>query len=323
MSKTAYLFGEIHGSEAVCLKEFEIWKDFYGRGFRHLFLEIPYFNAQFLNLWINSEDDLILDELWADNKGAAGNSDFDREFFIKIKLFCPKTVFHGTDIGHTYDSTGKRYLESVSQDSEEYRLAFENAEQGRKYYEKWNEKCGESYFEGSREKAMTENFIREFDKANCDIVGFYGEAHILSEYGANLGISENMCSMLKKHYGEGIKIVPKLLKNLINPLSRTEIEIKSKKYEADYFGKIYTPYDETCEYIEIFRLKNFGNDFERFSKKENFIPEMIYPCNINDNDVFVIDSLKNGKSVMIQIFICDSFSEDYGKITTEIVLEEK
>ena len=68
MTKTAYLFGEVHGSEAVCLKEFEIWKDFYARGFRHLFLEIPYFYAQFLNLWMNSEDDLILDELWADNK---------------------------------------------------------------------------------------------------------------------------------------------------------------------------------------------------------------------------------------------------------------
>ena len=42
MSKTAYLFGEIHGSEAVCLKEFEIWKEFYDGGLRHLFLEIPY-----------------------------------------------------------------------------------------------------------------------------------------------------------------------------------------------------------------------------------------------------------------------------------------
>ena len=154
MSKTAYFFGEIHGSEAVCLKEFEIWNDFYNRGFRHLFLEIPYFYAQFLNLWINSEDDLILDELWADNEETAGNSDFDKEFFIKTKLFCPKTVFHGTDIGHSYDTTGKRYLETVSPDSEEYRLASENAEQGRKYYEKWQEKCGESYFEGSREKAM-------------------------------------------------------------------------------------------------------------------------------------------------------------------------
>ena len=323
MSKTAYLFGEIHGSEAVCLKEFEIWKDFYARGFRHFFLESPYFYAQFLNLWMNSEDDLILDELWADNKGSAGNSDFDREFFIKTKLFCPKTVFHGTDIGHTYDSTGKRYLESVSPDSEEYRLALENIEQGRKYYEAWEKYSGEDYIEGNREKEMAENFIREFNSVNGDIVGFYGEAHIFSECVGNFGISENMCSMIKNHFGSKIQVVPELIKNLIEPLSSTEIELCEKKYSADYFGKVYTPFDETCDYIEIFRLNNPGNDFGGFSKKDNFILEMLYPCGISDGEVFVIDSLKDEKSVLIQIFICDSFSDEYGKITTEIDMEKK
>lgn len=237
MSKTAYLFGEIHGSEAVCLKEFEIWKDFYDGGLRHLFLEIPYFEAQFLNLWIKSEDDFVLDELWIDNEGTAGNSVFDREFFIKIKLSCPKTVFHGTDIGHAYNTTGKRYLESVSPDSEEYRLALENIEQGRKYYEAWEKYSGEDYIEGNREKEMAENFIREFNSVNGDIVGFYGEAHVFSECVGNFGISENMCSMIKNHFGSKIQVVPELIKNLIKPLSATEIELCEKKIFCRLFWK--------------------------------------------------------------------------------------
>ncbi|MBQ6876832.1 MAG: hypothetical protein IJO22_00320 [Oscillospiraceae bacterium] len=323
MTKTAYLFGEVHGSEAVCLKEFEIWNDFYSRGFRHLFLEIPYFEAQFLNLWIKSEDDSILDELWRDNKGTAGNSIFDRDFFIIIKLLCHETVFHGTDIGHAYDTTGERFLKTVFPDSEKYRLAADNIEQGRNYYKAWQENIDESYIEANREKSMAENFIREFDKVGCDVVGFYGEAHVFSEYVGNFGISENMCSLLKKHYCEEIKIVPELLKNLITPLSLTEIELNGKKYKAEYFGKVYTPFDESCEYIEIFRLKDTENDFSAFPKKENYIPEMLYPCSININDVFVINSLNNEKSVMVQIFICDGFSEEYGNMTTEINMEAK
>lgn len=323
MTKTAYLFGEIHGSEAVCLKEFEIWKEFYDGGLRHLFLEIPYFEAQFLNLWIKSEDDSILDELWIDNEGTAGNSVFDREFFIKIKLSCPKTVFHGTDIGHAYNTTGKRYLESILPDSEEYRLALENIEQGRKYYEAWKKTADEDYIDGNREKEMAKNFIREFDSVNGDIVGFYGEAHVFSECVGNFGISENMCSMIKNHFGSKIQVVPKLIKNLIEPLSATEIELCGKKYSADYFGKVYTPFDETCDYIEIFRLNNTENDFCGFAKKDNFIPEMLYPCGISDGEVFVIDSLKDEKSVLVQIFICDRFSDEYGKITTEIDMEKK
>ena len=62
---------------------------------------------------------------------------FDREFFIKIKLSCPKTVFHGTDIGHAYNTTGKRFLKTVSSDSEEYHFAAENIEQGKNFYEIW------------------------------------------------------------------------------------------------------------------------------------------------------------------------------------------
>ena len=317
MTRKAYLYGEIHGSEIVNLKEFEIWKDFYNRGFYHLFMEIPYFEAQFLNIWMESKDDSILNELWSDNEGTSGNSPFDHDFFAKIKLLCPKTIFHGTDIGHAYGTTGKRFLKTVSSDSEEYHFAAENIEQGKNFYEIWKS-SPEEEADSFRENAMAENFIREFNSIDCDIVGFYGEAHVFSECVGNFGISENMRSLLLKHCGKEIEIVPELIKNFINPLSVEEIEIKGKRYLAGYFGKVYTPFDETCEFIEIFRLNDCGNEFINCPQKENYIPEALYPVPLNDGDVFVIDSLKGGKSFLRQIFICCGFSEEYGKITVEI-----
>lgn len=321
MTKTAYLFGEIHGAEAVCQKEFEIWQDFYKRGFRHLFMELPYFYAGFLNMWIKSASDDILSELFSEK--TSGNSEFDRKFFKDIKAFCPETIFHGTDIGHAFNTTGKRYLETVSPDSEEYRIAAENIEQGQKYYRTWQNSANGEYsdMEGIREKAISENFIREFDSVCCDIVGFYGDAHVFSEETGTFGIEENMCSIIKKHYGDSIAIAPEFIKNLINPLFCTEIFINGNNYIAENFGKVYTPFDKTCEYIEIFRIADPEHDFERYIKKDNFIPQALYPCIINSNDVFLINSLKDNKIVLKQIFICDGFSEEYGKITTEISLE--
>lgn len=321
MKKTAYLFGEIHGSESVCQKEFEIWQDFYRRGFRHLFMESSYFEAQYLNVWMKSDDDFILDELWRDNEGTCGNSVFYRDFLVSIKKFCPETVFHGTDIGHAYETTGKRFLGTVSADSEEYRIAAENFEQGKKYYEAWYERGDEDYIEANREKNMAENFIREFDSLNCDIVGFYGEAHVFSEETGNFGIEENMCLALKKHYGTDAEIFTELLKNRISPLFQTDVSVLGKEYTADYFGKVFTPFDESCEYIEIFRIQNPQQDFESCVKKDNFIPEALYPCNVNDNDIFLINSLNDEKVILKQLFICDGFSEEFGKTTTEIIPE--
>ncbi|MBQ6700494.1 MAG: hypothetical protein IJM98_07490 [Oscillospiraceae bacterium] len=321
MTKTAYLFGEIHGSEAVCQKEFEIWQDFYKRGLRHLFMELPYFYAQFLNLWIKSGDDNILCELWENGKGTQGNSNFNREFFVEIKKLCPETVFHGTDIGHAFNTIGTRYLETVSPDSAEYRIAAENIEQGKIYYKTWQENGNEDYIDANREKSMTENFIREFDSLNCDIVGFYGEAHVFSEETGNFGIEKNMCSAIKNHYKDKINIKPELIKNLINPLFHSKILINGKNYTAENFGKVYTPFDENCEYIEIFRIAEPEHDFEKYVRQDNFIPEALYPCNMENGDIFVIDSINENKAVLRQIFICDGFSEEYGKITTEILSE--
>jgi len=48
-------------------KEFELWHEYYNnKNMRHLFVELPYYTAEFLNIWMKSDSDEILDELYND-----------------------------------------------------------------------------------------------------------------------------------------------------------------------------------------------------------------------------------------------------------------
>ena len=63
------LYGEIHGIAAIKEYEAERWKECYDRGMRHLFVESPYYTAQWLNLWMDAEGDGILEQLHRDWEG--------------------------------------------------------------------------------------------------------------------------------------------------------------------------------------------------------------------------------------------------------------
>ena len=61
------------------------------------------------------------------------------DFYRTVKEQCPETVFHGTDVGHQYDSTGARYRDYLEEqgltDTEDYRLTLEAIEQGEAFTE--------------------------------------------------------------------------------------------------------------------------------------------------------------------------------------------
>ena len=67
-----YLYGETHSNEYIQKRELEIWSDFYKEGMRDLFIEFPYYDAKLLNMWIQVEDDEILDMLWKNWSGTNG-----------------------------------------------------------------------------------------------------------------------------------------------------------------------------------------------------------------------------------------------------------
>ena len=115
---TIYLYGEQHGVKKITDKELALWRAYYTKGLRHLFLELPSYTAEYLNMWLREKDNTILEEVFNDWKGTAFHNQHTYHFFMQIKELCPQTVFHGTDVGHQYGTTGERflrYLESKQQ----------------------------------------------------------------------------------------------------------------------------------------------------------------------------------------------------------------
>ena len=55
-----FLYGEKHSVEDILEKEFELWSSYYQNdGVRDLFVELPYYTAAYMNLWIKSDGDDI------------------------------------------------------------------------------------------------------------------------------------------------------------------------------------------------------------------------------------------------------------------------
>lgn len=195
-----FLYGEKHGIDEVIQKEFEIWHDHYHNdGMRHLFLETPYYTGEFLNIWMREDNDDILDAIYNDLEGTSSHVPALKDFYQKIKEQCPETIFHGTDVGHQFFSTGERYLEYLRQndlvDSEQYLIAQKVMEQGQNFYDTSDDVY--------RENKMTENFIRAFDSLEDEkIMGIYGASHTGLNKLDYTGKVPCMANQLRQQYGD-------------------------------------------------------------------------------------------------------------------------
>ena len=78
-------------------------------------MELSHYTAQWLNLWMDAEDDEILEQLHQDWESTLSSGAETLDFYRTIKEQCPETVFHGTDVGHQYDSTGARYQDYLEE----------------------------------------------------------------------------------------------------------------------------------------------------------------------------------------------------------------
>ena len=197
-----YLVGEDHANTVTMAKELEMWGECYDKGMRDLFVEYSYYMAEYLNLWMDTDDDTILTEVFQDLQNTAAANPSVWDYLQTIQRDYPETVFHGTDIGHQYDTMGARYLSYLEQtgqkDTEAYRITLENIEQGRAYYEDH----GGSY--AYREPLMVQNFQRAYDAlpAGTSIMGIYGSAHTNPGQLDPEGVGPNMASQLQEIYGD-------------------------------------------------------------------------------------------------------------------------
>lgn len=317
-----YLYGEQHGVEKILEKEFEIWSRYYNeKGMRHLFVELSYYTAEFLNIWMKEDDDNILDELYEDWKGTASYNPAVKEFYKRIKSECPETVFHGTDVGHQYDTTGQRFLkyleENNQKDSEKYSLTMEAIEQGKNFYKK------EDY--GYRENKMVENFIREFEKLDGEsIMGIYGSAHTdfdAMEY--NDGKVPCMANQLRKRYGDTVhsEDLSWIAKD-IEPERTDIITVNNKEYEASYFGRQDLTGFKDYAFREFWRLENAYEDFKEMKKTGDVLPYNNYPMLIETGQVFVIDYTKKDGTVIRKYYRSDGYIWNGLPSTEEFVIKK-
>lgn len=170
-----FLFGEYHGVKEIYEKELEIWGYYYEtQDMRHLFIELPYYTAEFLNIWMKANDDAILMQIYDDIEGTLGHNEYALAFFRRIKSNYPETIFHGTDVGHRYETNGKRFVTYLEvnklKNTYLYAKTKENIKQGEIYYR-------DKDFD-YRENKMVENFIEALKEVNSsDVMGIYGSAH--------------------------------------------------------------------------------------------------------------------------------------------------
>jgi len=309
-----YLYGEIHAEDIILEKELELWYDYYHNdGMRHLFVELPYFTAEFLNIWMQSDNDDILDIVYNDWARTLSHTPSVKEFYKQIKSSCPETIFHGTDLGHQYFTTGKSYLEYLAQnnltDSTFYVLAQESIAQG-KHYET---RSDDIY----RENKMAENFIREFDAlAGESIMGIYGAKHTGLDAMDSTDSVPCMGNQLQEHYGNIIYSEDlSLIVPMIEPMADS-ITINDKEYAALNYGTQNMNWSKDYSFREFWHLENAYDDFKDMVKTGNVLPYDDYPMPVEAGQVFVIDYTKTDGSVIRKYYRSDG-NEWKGKFITE------
>ncbi|MEK4003634.1 hypothetical protein [Paenibacillus sp. FSL H3-0333] len=298
-----YLYGESHGVAKIMDKEYEAWSDYYhNKGMRHLFVEQSYYAAEYLNLWMQSDNDDILEELYQDWEGTQGHIPYTKTFFRKIKSGCPDTIFHGTDIGHGPDTTGERFLSYLKANdltgSEMYTLTTEAIQQGQRYYR--------SYDNVYRENKMTENFIREFEKLGIEsIMGIYGAAHTgVNEMELITQSVPCMANQLHKYYGGNLHTedISWMVKD-IEPVRVDETTMQGKKYTASYFGKQDLNGFKDYASREFWRLEGAYEDVNKLPPTGNVLPYDEYPMLIEEGQVFAISLTKTDGSVEREYYV--------------------
>ena len=307
-----YLFGEIHSDEAHLNKQLELWRGFYTyQNMRHLFVEMPFFTAEFLNIWMQEEDDYILDGIFADARGTALDSIFVREFLQAIKRELPETVFHGTDVGHQHNTTGQRFLqylrENGLEDSELYILTLENIEQGRR----WNSS------RNFRTESMVQNFVRAFDALEGESImsAFYGAAHVAWDY---FGGIQTLAARLREIYGENVHAVD--LRELMEP---DRLTIAGVEYIAIFFGSqdMSGWHDEFVQ-REFWRIEDSYEDFRDNPTTGDMLPFDNFPMPVDLGQVFAIRMARRDGSYSWNYYRSSGAIWDGRDSTEEFLVED-
>ena len=302
-----FLYGEIHGIPRILERQLEIWRDYYhNQNMRHMFIEFGFFVAEYLNVWMQSDNDDMLYELYEDWADIGEFMRYYIEFFRTIKREFPETVFHGIDVGFSHSTIGERFLQYLRdndmQGTERYLLTVEAIEQ-REHFLRYND------FE-FRVTRMTENFIREFDRlGDRNVMGIFGAFHtslgLYSYSRSDLPAIPTMAQRLRERYGDSVHTTDlSRYARLIDPIRVDIISISGVDYEASYFGTDFTAFGDFVS-RSFWRLENAYDDFSVKPTNGDWLPFDNYPMWIEINQVFVVDIARTDGAVLRLFFRSD------------------
>jgi len=290
-----FLYGEIHASIPTMDRQLEIWGEYYhNHGMRHLFIEVAYFTAEFLNIWMQADDDTILYQLYEDWEGAFAHNPHTLVFYRTIKNDFPETIFHGTDVGHQSQSAGRRFLQYLRdndlQDTESYRLTRENIAQFHRFVSEGSHAVRAYY--------KPQNFIREFDKlGNQDVMAIHGMGHVfLGNFGGYPGVP-TLAATLYERYGDALQTFDMTHYALMREPDRIDIiTINDVDYEASYFGTDTFAFNDIVS-RSFWRLENAYDDFRDNLTTGTMLPFDDFPMLVELGQVFIMEAeLTNGST---------------------------
>ncbi len=301
-----FLYGEIHSDSSCLEKELEAWSEYYGYGMRDLFIEFPSYTAACLNRWMHQDTDELLDMVFTDLQGTNDDSPQNRNFYRSIKSAFPETVFHGTDVGHQFDTTGARYLSLLEsegkQDTPEYRLVSLTVEQGQKYYDigRTDKTAAVVY----REYCMVDNFLRTWEElGRRDIMGIYGSAHT-DPFSLDLSASiPCMAAQLKGRLQDAVHSKDLTKKDII----RTDtVSINGKEYQASYFGsQDISSWAQGYLKRDFWRVENAYDDMKDAPRTGNWLPAGNYNMTINTGEIYIVEYTKADGTPERLYYLCD------------------
>lgn len=310
------LAGETHGVKAIMDQELQMWQQCYhDRDMRHLFLELPCYTTDYLNLWMQEESDSILFTLYTDWEGTAYHSADQLNFLRTIKATCPETIFHGTDVGHQYHSTGARYLLDLQNQGLENSALFTKTQQRIQQGEQYYTTRDDAY----RENMMVQNFVEELNSMQDQrIMGIYGSAHTTLNSMNFAGTVSNMATQLQAVYGYAIGVVD--LRT--TPLSVTTLEVGGKSYTAGYMGQqelamVFPQF----QHRDFYRLEDAYADFQHCPVTGDVLPYNNYPFPVTQGQVFVIDYTLQDGTVQRMLYRADGQVWNDMLVTQQFLVE--
>ena len=298
-----YLYGEWkHGNASIIAAELALWDELYAQGWRDLFEEMSYADAYYLNQWMQADTDQILNWLYDCWEGASIHVPAVLDYYRQIKRKYPETVFHGTDVGHDYDSVGARLQAELEragkENTAEYRLLLENMEQGKRYYLIYGDSgSADAVY---RENRMAENFLREYGAlSGANIMGIYGSAHTVNDMRSN-GQVGTMVKQLLAVGGDSIYVEILGYPDMI----RTEqIELRGKAYDATYYGFDEYSQSDGMLRMDYWQLENAYDDLadcpyaDEDTAYWSAINYFYFPLKVEERQVYAVKFTKPDGSV--------------------------